>query len=140
MSPELPRVDFPGKVTLVLHQKVPFAFYSGKKKVEILSCPSWKKKLLVFYNNYLGILTLRSGVFQVEVPPSRVQLDKIPLDPKSAGNELWESADPWETAPSLFCLCLIPNHGKRKWNFPRTPETPGMFHPSFQTGLEAQSL
>lgn len=32
MSPELPRVDFLGKVTLVLHQKVAFAFYSEKKK------------------------------------------------------------------------------------------------------------
>lgn len=115
MSPELPRVDFLGKVTLVLHQKTPFAFYSVKKKVEILSRPDWKKKLLVVYDNYLGIFTLWSRIFRGsdEFLPLLVQLDKILLDPGNVGNELQESADPWETAPSFFSP-LIPNHGKKK--------------------------
>lgn len=48
MSPELPRVDFPGKVTLVLHQKVPFAFYSGKKKWKSWVVPTGKRNCWCF--------------------------------------------------------------------------------------------
>lgn len=113
MSAALPRVTSPGKVSLALHQKVPFAFYSSitwRSLIDNGWCfITWIWQWSLFQVEFYSPLSL------VELLPSLLQLDSITFSPK----QWWK----WTLGNSVKSFLLISGHWKRKRNFLPSEDT-----------------